>query len=112
MVPGRVLLNGWLAGNDVSESATYQVRWSRRRINYPGIVLENDELDLEQDGVSYNVYVKQDGSNKFIQYGVIGNELSFDGALVDVGEVEVEIEAVADAGNSIVTRVSKFTITP
>ncbi|QLF20663.1 GTA baseplate fiber-binding domain-containing protein [Pseudomonas aeruginosa] len=58
VVPGRVMLNGWLAGNDVSASSTYRIRWSRRSSDYPGVVLENDPLDIAQAGVVYNVYVR------------------------------------------------------
>ncbi|MCO6060395.1 hypothetical protein NG726_27550 [Pseudomonas sp. MOB-449] len=112
VVPGRVMLNGCLAGNDVSENATYQVNWSRRSSDYPGIVTENDPLDIAQAGVSYNITVKQGGAVKVAQFGVTGNEHSFDGSLVETGEVDVEIEAVSDAGSSLVTRVVKFTITP
>ncbi|HHG4905540.1 TPA: phage tail protein [Pseudomonas aeruginosa] len=112
VVPGRVMLNGWLAGNDISASSTYRIRWSRRSSDYPGIVFESDPLDIAQAGVTYNVYVRQDGVNKVTRYGVLGNEQDIDGTLFLPGEIEVLIEAVADVGNSIVTRSSKFTITP
>ncbi len=111
VVPGRVMLNGWLAGNDVSASATYRISWARRSSDYLGIVTENDPLDIAQAGVSYNVWVKQDGVVKVTQYGVTGNQLDVDGTLLDVGEGEVLIEAVADAGNSIVTKTLSWTIT-
>lgn len=111
VVPGRVMLNGWLAGNDVSASTTYRIRWSRRSSDYPGVVLENDPLDIAQAGVTYNLWVRHGGVNKVTRYGVLGNEQDFDGTLFVPGEIEVLIEAVADAGNSIVTRSSIFTIT-
>lgn len=111
VVPSRVMLNGWLAGNDVSASATYRISWARRSSDYLGIVTENDPLDFAQAGVSYNVWVKQDGVVKVTQYGVTGNQLDVDGTLLDVGEGEVLIEAVADAGNSIVTKTLSWTIT-
>lgn len=111
VVPGRVMVNGWLAGNDVSASSTYRISWARRSSDYPGIVTENDPLDITQAGVSYNVWVKQGGLVKVMQYGVAGNQLDIDGTLLDVGEVEVLIEAVADAGNSIVKKSLAWAIT-
>lgn len=110
VVPGRVMLNGWLASNEVATSSTYRISWARRSSDYPGIVAENDPLDIAQAGVSYNVWVKQDGVVKITQYGVTGDQLDVDGTLLDVGEVEVLIEAVADAGNSIVTKTIGWTI--
>lgn len=74
--------------------------------------MEDDPLDIAQAGVTYNLWVRQGGVNKVTRYGVLGNEQDIDGTLFVPGEIEVLIEAVADAGNSIVTRVSKFTITP
>lgn len=111
VVPGRVMLNGWLAGNEVASSLTYRISWARRSSDYPGIVIENDPLDIAQAGVSYNVLVKQGGSVKVTQYGVTGNQLDVDGTLFEPGELEVLIEAVADAGNSIVTKSLGWIIT-
>ena len=112
VVPGRVLLNGWLGGNDVSSSSSYRIRWSRRSSDYPGIVLENDPLDIAQAGVSYNVWVKQGSVTKVTQYGVTGNQIDIDGTLFVPGQIEILIEAVSAAGNSVVTRASNFNITP
>ena len=112
VVPGRVMLNEWLAGNDVSASSTYRIRWSRRSSDYPGVVTENDPLDIAQAGVAYNVYVRQGGVNKVTRYGVSGNEQDIDGSLFVPGQIEILIEAVSAAGNSIVTRASNFNITP
>lgn len=111
VVPGRVMLNGWLSGNDVVSNTTYLISWSRRRSDYVGIVTENDPLDIAQVGVSYNVWVKQDGVAKVTQYGVTGNQLEIDGTLFDLGEIEVLIEAISDAGNSIVTKSLGWAIT-
>lgn len=87
VVPGRVMLNGWLAGNDVASSTTYRIRWSRRSSDYPGIVTENDPLDIAQAGVTYNVFVRQGGVNKVSRYGVTGNEQDIDGTLFVPGEI-------------------------
>lgn len=111
VVPGRVMLNGWLAGNEVASSLTYRISWARRSSDYPGVVTENDPLDIAQAGVSYNVWVRQGGVVRVTQYGVTGNQLDIDGALFAPGDIEVLIEAVADAGNSIVTKTLSWTIT-
>ena len=81
------MLNGWLAGNDVASSTTYRIRWSRRSSDYPGIVTENDPLDIAQAGVTYNVFVRQGGVNKVSRYGVTGNEQDIDGTLFVPGEI-------------------------
>jgi len=111
VVPGRVMLNGLLAGNEVSASSTYRIRWSRRSSDYPGIVTETDPLDIAQAGVTYDVWVRQGGVNEVTRYGVSGNEQDIDGTLFTTGDVEVLIEAVSGAGNSLMTRSLKFTIT-
>lgn len=86
VVTGRVLLNGWCVGNDVSASSTYRIRWSRRSSDYPGVVLEDDPLDIAQAGVTYNLWVRQGGVNKVTRYGVLGNEQDIDGTLFLPGE--------------------------
>lgn len=111
VVPAGVMLNGWYSGNNVSSSSTYRIRWSRRRSDYQGILLDTDSLDVPEAGVTYNVRLKQDGVTKAVSYGVAGNEIDMSGSLIVQGELLVEIEAVADAGNSIVTRVAKYNIT-
>lgn len=111
VVPGRVMLNGWLAGNDVSSNSTYHLSWAWRSRDYPGVVTEYDPLDIAQAGVTYNIWVKQGSSVKITQYGVTGNQLDIDGTLFEPGELEVLIEAVADAGNSIVTKTLGWSIT-
>ncbi|MDI3812023.1 hypothetical protein QK414_29300 [Pseudomonas aeruginosa] len=85
VVPGRVMLNGWLAGNDVASSTMYRIRWSRQSSDYPGVVLENDPLDIALAGVTYNVFVRQGGVNKVTRYGVSGNEQNIDGTLISPG---------------------------
>ncbi|WP_134678010.1 hypothetical protein [Ectopseudomonas khazarica] len=109
--PAGVMLNGWYSGNNVSKSSTYQIRWCRRSSDYRGILLDTDPLDVPEDGVTYNVRLKQGGITKAVSYGVDGNEIDMSGSLIPKGELLVEIEAVADAGNSIVTDVAKFNIT-
>ncbi|MFV3406443.1 hypothetical protein ACNFIC_21205 [Pseudomonas sp. NY15463] len=111
VVPGRVMLNGWLAGNEVGSSSSYRISWARRSSDYPGIVIENDPLDIAQAGVSYNVFVRQGSVVKVTQYGVTGNQLDIDGTLFTPSELKVLIEAVADAGNSIVTKSRAWIIT-
>lgn len=106
VVLGRVMLNGWLAGNDVASSTTYRIRWSRRSSDYPRIVRENDPLDIAQAGVTYNVFVRQGDVSKVTRYGVSGNEQDIDGTLFSPGEIEILIEAVSTVGNSLVTRTS------
>lgn len=66
---------------------------------------------MPEDRVTYNVRLKQGGVTKVVSYGVDGNEIDMSGSLIAKGELLVEIEAVADAGNSIVTRVAKYNIT-
>lgn len=105
------MVNGWLAGNEVASNLTYRISWACRSSDYPCIVTENDPLDIAQAGVSYNVWVSQGGVVKVTQYGVTGNQLDIDGALFAPGDIEVLIEAVADAGNSIVTKTLGWTIT-
>lgn len=68
-------------------------------------------MDIAQAGVSYNVWVKQGGAVKVTQYGVVGNQLDINGTLFEPGEIEVLIEAVADDGNSLVTKTVGWTIT-
>lgn len=48
---------------------------------------------------------------KVTQYGVVGNQLDINGTLFEPGEIEVLIEAVADDGNSLVTKTVGWTIT-
>ncbi|MGE8499374.1 MAG: hypothetical protein ACN6O6_17875 [Pseudomonas sp.] len=73
-------------------------------------MLENDELDIEQAGITYNEHVKLGRVTTLTQYGVLGNQLDFAGTLVSSGEVEVRVEAVKTGGKSIVTRVAKYNI--
>lgn len=105
------MLNGWISGNDVVANTTYRISWSRRSSDYPGIVAENDPLDIAQAGVSYNVWVKQGGAVKVTQCGVVGNQLDINGERFELGEIEVLIEAVADDGKSLVTKDVRWIIT-